>query len=80
LFDIGDYQAVHARRLDALITRHPVKRHDQRRRVMHEVERVIKPVARISRGGSAGRPGSGVISRACVAGSDEAVMVSAQLA
>jgi hypothetical protein len=49
LFDIGDPQAVDARRVRAPVARDPVKRHDQRRRVMHEVEQIIEPAARISR-------------------------------
>ena len=35
--------------LRAPVARDPVKRHDQRRRVMHEVEQIIEPAARISR-------------------------------
>jgi len=49
LFDIGDPQAVDARRVRAPVARDPVKRHDQRRRIMHEVEQIIEPAARISR-------------------------------
>ena len=33
----------------AQVARHPVERHQQRRRVMHEVEQIIKPAARIGR-------------------------------
>ena len=47
--DPGGGDAVHAGGVRALVTRNPVKRDDQRRRVMHEIEQVIKPAARISR-------------------------------
>ena len=33
----------------ALVARDPVERHEQRRRVMHQIEQVIKPAARIGR-------------------------------
>ena len=49
LFDVFGGYPVHARRVRALVTRDPAERHEQRRRVMHEVEQVIKPAARISR-------------------------------
>jgi hypothetical protein len=39
--------AVRAGGVRALVGRDPVKRHDQRRRVVHEVEQVIEPAARI---------------------------------
>ena len=44
----GNGHAVHARSIRASITRDPSNRHDQGRRVMHEIEQVIEPVARIS--------------------------------
>ena len=49
LLDVVGGQAVHARSVRALVARDPGERHDQRRRVVHEVEQVIKPAARISR-------------------------------
>ena len=49
LFDQRDSHAIHAGRVRAPVTRNPAKRHDQRRRVMHEIEQVIKPAARIGR-------------------------------
>ena len=48
LFHQPDGQAVYARRVRAPVPRDPVKRHDQRRRVMHEVEQVIRPASRSS--------------------------------
>jgi hypothetical protein len=47
--DMGGGHAVHAGSVRALVTRNPGERHDQRRRVVHEVEQVIKPAARIGR-------------------------------
>jgi hypothetical protein len=41
--------AVHAGGVSALAARNPGERHEQRRRVGHEVEQVIKPAARSSR-------------------------------
>jgi hypothetical protein len=41
-------EAVHNRRARPPVTRDPIKRHDQRRRVAHEVEQVIEPAATIS--------------------------------
>jgi hypothetical protein len=49
LLDPGGGDAVHAGGVRALVARDPGERHDQRRRVMHEVEQVIKPAARVSR-------------------------------
>ncbi len=49
LLDPGGGHAVHAGGVRALVARDPVERHDQRRRVVHEVEQVIKPAARIGR-------------------------------
>jgi transposase len=49
LLDAGDRQAVHAGSVRAVVTRDPAERHDQRRRVVHDVERVIEPAATISR-------------------------------
>ena len=37
------------RRVRAPVARDPVERHDQRRRVVHEIEQVIEPAARIGR-------------------------------
>src|ERR1019366_1714500 len=45
LLDEGDRQAVHARCVRSLVTRDPFKRHQQRRRVVHEVEQVVEPAA-----------------------------------
>jgi len=44
-----DGHAVHAGRVRAPVALDPAVRHIQRRRVMHEVEQVIEPAARISR-------------------------------
>jgi len=49
LLDLGDRQAVHTGRVRAVVARDPVKRHDQRRRVMHEIEQVVEPAAGIGR-------------------------------
>ena len=49
LLDQRDGHAVHAGRVRAPVARDPAERHDQRRRVMHEVEQVIEPAARIGR-------------------------------
>ena len=49
LLDIGDREAVHASSPGPGVARDPVKRHDQRRRVVHEVEQIVEPAARISR-------------------------------
>ena len=49
LLDVFGGDAVHAGGVRALVARDPAERHDQRRRVVHEVEQVIKPAARISR-------------------------------
>ena len=49
LLDVGDRQAVHAGSVGAPVARDPAERHDQRRRVVHEVEQVIEPAARIGR-------------------------------
>ena len=43
----GGRQAVHAGSVRAVVARDPIERHDQRRRVVHEVEQVIEPAARI---------------------------------
>ena len=45
LLDVGGRQAVHAGRVGASVTRDPAERHEQRRRVVHEVEQVIEPAA-----------------------------------
>jgi hypothetical protein len=45
--DVGDPEAVHTGRARPLVSRDSVKRHEQRRRVVHEVEQVIEPMARI---------------------------------
>jgi site-specific DNA recombinase len=45
--DVRGRQAVHAGRARPLVTCDPVERHDQRRRVVHEVEQVIEPAAGI---------------------------------
>lgn len=47
LLDVGGGHAVHARGPAAPVTRHPVKRRQQRRRVVREVEQVLEPAARI---------------------------------
>jgi len=47
VFDPGGGHAVRARGVCAVVSRDPVKRHEQRRRVVHEVEQVIEPAARI---------------------------------
>ena len=47
LLDVGDREAVHARSPGPGVARDPVERHDQRRRVVHEVEQVVEPAARI---------------------------------
>jgi hypothetical protein len=44
-----DGQAVDAGSAGSPVTGDPVERHDQRRRVVHEVEQVIKPAAGIGR-------------------------------
>jgi len=46
---VVDGQAVHAGSAGSSVTGDPVERHDQRRRIMHEVEQVIKPAAGIGR-------------------------------
>jgi hypothetical protein len=48
-FDVGDREAVHAGRPGPGVARDPVERHDQRRRVVHKVEQVVEPAARIGR-------------------------------
>lgn len=45
--DVGDGQAVDAGRSGSGVARDPIERHDQRCRVVHEVEQVIEPAARI---------------------------------
>jgi hypothetical protein len=47
--DPGGRQAVHAGRVRAGVARDPLERHQQRRRVTHEVEQVIEPAARVGR-------------------------------
>jgi hypothetical protein len=47
--DQPDGHGVYAGRIRAPVSRDPAERHDQRRRVMHEIEHVIKPAARVSR-------------------------------
>ena len=49
LLDVSDPQAVHTRSTGPGIARDPVERHDQRRPIVHEVEQIIEPAARISR-------------------------------
>jgi len=49
LLDPGGGHAVRARGVRALVARDPGERHEQRRRVVHEVEQVIEPAARIGR-------------------------------
>lgn len=49
LFDVGDRQAIDPRSAGSGVARNPVERHDQRRRVVHEIEQVIEPAARIGR-------------------------------
>ena len=46
---LGDGQTVHAGSVRAGITCDPIKRHQQRRRVVHEVEQIIEPAAGIGR-------------------------------
>ena len=43
----GDGPAVNAGRVMAGVARDPGERHPQRRRVMHEIEQVVEPAARI---------------------------------
>ena len=50
LLDPCGGHAVRAGSVRALIARDPGERHDQRRRVVNEVEQVIEPAARIGRG------------------------------
>ena len=38
---------VHARGVPAAVPRDPAERHEQRRRVVHEIEQVVEPAARI---------------------------------
>jgi len=49
LLDVGDRETVHARSSGPGIARDPFKRHNQRRRVVHEVEQVVEPAAGIGR-------------------------------
>jgi hypothetical protein len=49
LLDISGRETVDAGRVRAPVSRDPVKRHDQRRRVVHEVEHIIEPAVRIGR-------------------------------
>jgi hypothetical protein len=49
LLDPGGGHAVCAGGVRALVARDPGERHDQRRRVVHEVEQVIEPAAQIGR-------------------------------
>ena len=49
LLNIGGRQAVHARSIRAVVARDPLERHQQRRRVTHEIEQVIEPAAGIGR-------------------------------
>jgi hypothetical protein len=46
---VVDGKAVHAGSAGSPVTGNPVERHDQFRRVVHEVEQVIKPAVRIGR-------------------------------
>jgi hypothetical protein len=47
--DVGDGEAVHASGAGAEVARDPIERNEQRRRVVHEVEQVVEPAARIGR-------------------------------
>ena len=47
LLDIGDREAVDTGSARSLITRDPVERRDQRCRVVHEIDQIIEPAARI---------------------------------
>ena len=49
VFDVGDRKAVHAGRPGTGVARDPIERHDQRCRVVHEVEQVVEPAAGIGR-------------------------------
>ncbi len=49
LLDEGDRQAVHAGGVRPGVARDPLERNEQRRRVVHEVEQVVEPAARIGR-------------------------------
>jgi hypothetical protein len=46
---MGGRQTVYARSIRAVVARDPIKRHQQRRRVTHEIEQVIEPAAGIDR-------------------------------
>lgn len=47
--DPGDRQSVRTGSTRPGVTRDPLERHDQRRRVVHKVEQVVEPAARIGR-------------------------------
>jgi hypothetical protein len=49
LLDLDDRQAIDTGSAGTLVFRDPGERHGQRRRVVHEVEQVIEPTARIGR-------------------------------
>jgi hypothetical protein len=47
--DIGDREAIDAGGTGTPVTRDPVERHDQRRRVVHEIEQIIEPATMVGR-------------------------------
>ncbi len=49
LLDVSDREAVHASGPGPGIARDPVERHDQRRRITHEVEQIVEPAAGVGR-------------------------------
>lgn len=49
LLDRRDGDAIDAGRVGAPVTRDPVERHQQRRRIMHQVEQIVEPAAGIGR-------------------------------
>src|SRR6478752_5967462 len=49
LFNRGDGQTVNPRCVRTSVTRDPVERHNQRRRVVHKVEQVLEPAVSIDR-------------------------------
>ncbi len=49
LLHVGDGQPVDTGSVRTAVARDPVERHQQRRRVIHEIEQVIEPAARIGR-------------------------------
>ena len=47
--DVDDREAVNARGPGSLVARDPFERHQQRRRIAHEVEQIVEPAAMVSR-------------------------------